>query len=211
LTELHLLSKLTEQQIHQRLFDLQSNPHFSNSETQAENTFADRKIKCASVLMPLIHYENEWSLVFTRRTEQVESHKGQVSYPGGACEKGENQAEDTALREAWEELSIKREDVKILGKLKEVETISNFLVTPVVGTIPWPYHFKLSHQEVSKVFTIPLSWLIRPVNWVEKKFTRDDDQKEYSLITYNPYDGEILWGASARITHNFLKVLELIL
>ena len=210
LIELPQPAKLTENWINQRLHEEYANTQFINNESRGNGFFTDRKIRCAAVLMPLIHYKNEWSLVFTRRTDQVDNHKGQVSFPGGACEKDENQSEDTALREAWEEIGVEKKDVKILGKLSEIETITNFLVTPVVGIIPWPYPFKLSLQEVSRVFTIPINWLIQPSNWAEMKFNREGDNKEYSLVTYIPYDGEILWGASARITHNFLKVLKLI-
>ena len=181
-----------------------------NEERSVEEYSAIGKKHCAAVLIPLIHQGNEWSLLFTRRTEIVEKHKGQVSFPGGACEQGEIQAEETALREAWEEIGVSTKDVKILGKLKVIETITDFLVTPVVGIIPWPYQFTISTQEVSRVFTIPIKWLIQPSNWEETKFTRDEDKNEYRVIRYRMFDGEILWGVSARITHNFLKILNLI-
>ncbi|MFC2028387.1 NUDIX hydrolase [Chloroflexota bacterium] len=167
-------------------------------------------LKCAAVLIPLIYQESEWAVVFTRRTEQVDSHKGQVSFPGGACDPQEMKAEDTALREAWEEIGVKREEVNILGKLNDIVTITDFRVTPVIGIIPWPYQFTLSLQEVSRVFKIPLGWLAQPSNWKEEKLKLDGSDKEYSLIRYHPFDGEILWGATARITHNFLEVLDLI-
>ena len=205
-------AKLTEEFIRLRLLDNCSKGHVNEKKSAGyfNNSSAEDEFKCAAVLIPLIQHKSNWSLVFTRRTDQVGSHKGQVSFPGGACEFNEIQAEDTALREAWEEIGVKREEVKILGKLADVETITNFRVTPVVGKIPWPYDFKLSKQEVSRVFTIPLDWLIQSSNWVEQIFIRKDIEKEYSLVTYLPYDGEILWGASARITHNFLKALDLI-
>ena len=205
-------ARLTEECIRQRLIDNYSEGYIDGKKSTDKyyDSSAEDDFKCAAVLIPLIQHESNWCLVYTRRTDQVENHKGQVSFPGGACDLNEIQAEDTALREAWEEIGIKREEVKILGKLADVETITNFRVTPVVGIIPWPYHFKLSQQEVSRVFKIPLDWLIQSSNWVEQKFIKKDIEKEYSLVTYLPYDGEILWGASARITHNFLKALDLI-
>ncbi|MFC2064125.1 NUDIX hydrolase [Chloroflexota bacterium] len=202
---------LSEEWIRHRLFGLSTEGNKNRSTSGLlDKSPSDDDLKCAAVLIPLIYHDSNWSLIFTRRTELLESHKGQVSFPGGACDLNEVGAEDTALREAWEEIGLISEDVTILGMLPEVETITSFRVTPVVGIIPWPYHFTLSKQEVSRVFAIPLEWLIESSNWVEQKITSEDFKKEYSLITYLPYDGEILWGASARITHDFLKALELI-
>lgn len=169
-----------------------------------------RILKCAAVLIPLIQRDSKWHLVFTRRTDLVESHKGQVSFPGGACDENEIQAEQTALREAQEEIGLNPKDVRILGRLNEVATITYFRVTPVVGVIPWPYDFQLSKIEVSRLFSIPLDWLAEDSNWDEFNFTPDGSKRAFPVITYHPYDGEILWGASARITHNLLEVLGLI-
>ena len=165
----------------------------------------------AAVLMPLAWREDEWHLVFTRRTNDVEHHKGQVSFPGGGCDAQDATPEQTALREAYEEIGLKPEDVRLLGRLNEMVTITHFRVTPVIGIIPWPYDFHLSAVEVERVFTIPLPWLAQPVNWEEHNFTADGTPHYIPVISYHPYDGEILWGASARMTQDFLKVLDLLL
>jgi len=163
----------------------------------------DTRVKCAAVLVPLIWQDNEWHLLFTRRTNKVESHKGQVSFPGGACDEGEITPEQTALREAEEEIGIRPEDVKVLGRLANLITITYFRVTPVVGVIKWPNVFRIGEHEVARVFTIPLGWLANPSNrW---QFDRSDLKR--SLIAYHPYDGELLWGATARMTVDFLNVL----
>lgn len=169
-----------------------------------------KKLKCAAVLIPMIRKDSDWHLIFTRRTVTVESHKGQVSFPGGSCDDDETQAEQTALREAQEEIGLNPHDVQVLGRLNEVATITYFRVTPVVGIIPWPYEFKLSRNEVSRVFSIPLNWMAQPSNWDEFNFTPDGNQRAFPVITYHPYDGEILWGVSARITQILLEVLGLI-
>jgi 8-oxo-dGTP pyrophosphatase MutT (NUDIX family) len=153
---------------------------------------------------------SDWHLIFTRRTDTVESHKGQVSFPGGGCEDKETHAEQTALREAQEEIGLNPRDVRILGRLNDVATITYFRVTPVIGIIPWPYEFQLSRDEVSRVFSIPLNWMAQPSNWDEFNFSPEGMQRNFPMITYQPYDGEVLWGASARITQNFLEVLGLI-
>jgi 8-oxo-dGTP pyrophosphatase MutT (NUDIX family) len=165
---------------------------------------------CAAVLIPLIMQHDEWHLVFTRRTEAVEHHKGQVSFPGGGCDVGESTPEQTALREAGEEIGLKPEDVRLLGKLNEVFTITRYRVTPVVGVLPWPYEIRLEPAEVERVFTIPLIWLADPANWEMRSVTPAGVPRAFQVIYYHSYDGEILWGATARMTQNFLSVLGLL-
>ena len=163
------------------------------------------ELKCAAVLVPLIWQDDEWHLLFTRRTDHVESHKGQVSFPGGACDEGESTPEQTALREAQEEIGLDPAKVRVLGRLANMITITSFRVTPVVGVIEWPAVFKVGEHEVARIFTIPLNWLADKRNrWEFNMLGRSR-----SLIAYHPYDGELLWGATARMTVDFLRVLGL--
>jgi 8-oxo-dGTP pyrophosphatase MutT (NUDIX family) len=166
-------------------------------------------LKCAAVLIPFAWYQDEWQLVFTRRTESVEHHKGQVSFPGGACDRDETTPEATALREAMEEIGLDPGDVRLLGRLNELATITRYRVTPVVGVMPWPYPVRPEPKEVGRVFTIPLDWLADRQNWVEAPFTPSGAQRPFPVIIYHEYDGEVLWGASARMTLNLLEVLGL--
>ena len=164
----------------------------------------DTRLKCAAVLIPLLRQDDEWHLLFTRRTDKVESHKGQVSFPGGACDEGETTPEETALREANEEVGIDPQKVRVLGKIMNMITITSFRVTPVVGIIEWPTVLHLGKDEVERVFTIPLNWLAEKNNRWEFSMSG----RNRSLIVYHPYDGELLWGATARMTVDFLKVLK---
>ncbi len=166
----------------------------------------DVHLKCAAVLVPLVFFQNEWHVLYTRRTDRVESHKGQVSFPGGACDEGETTPEETALREADEEIGIAPSDVRIIGKLSRMVTISKYRVTPVVGVIKFPYAFRTSGAEVARVFTMPLAWLANRNNYWEFSMPGSDR----SVIVYHPFDDELLWGATARMTVNFLKILELL-
>ncbi len=166
----------------------------------------DVHLKCAAVLVPLVFFQNEWHVLYTRRTDRVESHKGQVSFPGGACDEGETTPEETALREADEEIGIAPSDVRVIGKLSRMVTISKYRVTPVVGVIQFPYAFKTSGAEVARVFTMPLTWLANRNNYWEFSMPGSDR----SVIVYHPFDGELLWGATARMTVNFLKILDLL-
>lgn len=177
-----------------------------SSDGYAEIDLSDEaRLKCAAVLIPLVWQADEWHLLFTRRTDKVESHKGQVSFPGGACDEGETTPEQTALREADEEIGLNPADVKVLGRIANMITITYFRVTPVVGVVKWPNVFRVGEHEVARVFTIPLAWLANPMNRWE--FTMPGRNR--TLIAYHPYDGELLWGATARMTVDFLKVLGL--
>lgn len=116
-------------------------------------------------------------------------------------------AETTALREAWEEIGVLPVDVDILGRLPRFLTITNYLVTPVVGQIPWPYDFKPAADEVSRIFTIPLDWLADPANREVRQRSLPPPFGAISVIYYQMYDGEILWGASARFTLTLVNTL----
>jgi 8-oxo-dGTP pyrophosphatase MutT (NUDIX family) len=126
-----------------------------------------------------------------------------VSFPGGACDEGETTPEQTALREAKEEIGIFPHDVRVLGRLSNLITITYFRVTPVVGVVRWPVVFRVGAHEVARVFTIPLAWLANPAN----RWQFEMPGRTRSLIAYHPYDGELLWGATARMTVDFLNVL----
>ena len=165
----------------------------------------ETRLKCAAVLIPLVWYDDEWHLLFTRRTDTVESHKGQVSFPGGACDEVETTPEQTALREADEEIGLNPSDVRVLGRLSNLITITYFRVTPVIGVVKWPTVFRVGAHEVARIFTIPLPWLANPSN----RWQFEMPGRSRSLIAYHPYDGELLWGATARMTVDLLKVLGL--
>jgi len=165
-------------------------------------------LRRAAVLVPFLNFEGQWRLLFTRRTETVQNHKGQVSFPGGALEQIDSSLEAAALREAHEEIGLKPADVVIWGRLPEMQTITYYSITPVIGAIPWPYPLRISADEVSRAFTIPLTWLADRSNWEEKEWApRGGDPRR--VIFFKPYDGEVLWGISAQITIDLLAVLGL--
>jgi len=199
-----MLSNLTEDYIVEKLRVLAAKNDGGGIYSESE-TLAGAEAKCAAVLIPLTHFGDEWHLLYTRRGDKVETHKGQVSFPGGACDPGEKTAEQTALREAHEEVGIRPQDVHVLGRLTAMITITSFHVTPVVGLVPWPYAFRVENAEVARVFTMPLAWLADKSNRWEMKIPGRD----FGVIIYHPYDGELLWGATALMTDIFLKALEL--
>lgn len=110
---------------------------------------------------------------------------------------------ETALREAEEEVGLRRTDVRVLGSMGEMLTVTNFIVSPIVGVFPWPYAFNVHTIEVARVFVMPLRWLADRQNWQE--FVRKETNR--SVITYFPYDGELVWGATARMTVEFIRAM----
>jgi 8-oxo-dGTP pyrophosphatase MutT (NUDIX family) len=163
----------------------------------------------AAVLIPFYWDAEDWHLLFTRRTESLEAHRGQVAFPGGAIEPGDKDAKQAALREAEEEIGIKPEDVDVLGQLENLRTITDFEIAPFIGTFPWPYPLKINPVEVANVFGVPLSWLADPTNLEIKDRTLEVSGIQVPVFYFRPYEGEIIWGATARITINLLKVLGL--
>ncbi len=162
------------------------------------------QLKHSAVLVPLLIINGTYHILFIRRSQQVEHHKGEISFPGGVCEKGDNSFESTALRETFEEIGIQPRDVVILGMVDDMETVSTrYRVTPVVGVIPYPYSFSLSAREVDAILTVPVSQLLDEDNGKEESIIREG--KRYTSYVYH-YRDYLIWGATARILKNFLAL-----
>ncbi len=160
----------------------------------------------SAVLVPLYREGGDWHVVFIRRTETVSTHKGQISFPGGSRDPGDENLQRTALREAWEEIGLQPEDIQVLGELDdEYTTTSNYVVTPFVGKLPWPYPFTPCEEEVAEILTVPLRKLL------DGSARRDDAEiwhgREIPPPTYHHRD-YVIWGATALILEKFLAILN---
>jgi 8-oxo-dGTP pyrophosphatase MutT (NUDIX family) len=164
-------------------------------------------LRPAAVLMPLVLEEGKWKLLFIRRSDIGEFHRGEVAFPGGGMEFSDDDLVKTALRETSEELGIAEQHIRVLGFLPSLSTVSNYLVTPIVGYLDWPIKLRLEKQEVVKVFTIPSQWLSDHENWKN----REIDIPGRGMITavvYKEYKGETLWGLSARMTLDLMDRIQ---
>ncbi len=162
----------------------------------------------AAVLLPLYQDDGDWNLLFTRRTDSVDVHAGQISFPGGRLEDSDDTAVAAALREAHEEVGLDPADVEMLGQLNPLLTVTQFLVTPVVGVIPWPYPLVTNPAEVARTFGVPIKWLADPNNLEVRERQPLIPGRKIPVYYFKEIEGETIWGVTARITVDFLKILD---
>jgi 8-oxo-dGTP pyrophosphatase MutT (NUDIX family) len=164
----------------------------------------------AAVLLPLVQQDDEWQILFIRRTEvDGDYHSGQVALPGGARDPEDEDNIAAALRETHEELGIQAAEIELLGTLNDFITISNYQVTPVIARLSWPLSLTLAEDEVARAFTIPISWLLDPANHQVRHRQMPNGLGSASVIYFERYDGELLWGATARFVMEFFDVMGL--
>ncbi len=155
-------------------------------------------------MLPLFTLQGAYHVLFIKRSQKVEHHKGEISFPGGICEASDGTFEKTALRETHEEIGIRPEDVRVIGLLDDMRTQSTrYRVTPVVGIIPYPYSFVLNRQEVGKIITTPLAHLLEAGNGGEEEVIREGNTYRGHVYRYGSH---VIWGATARILKDFLTI-----
>jgi 8-oxo-dGTP pyrophosphatase MutT (NUDIX family) len=164
---------------------------------QDDGSSPDTEFRVAAVLVPLFVREDVVHVVLTKRTENVRTHQGQVSFPGGAWEEGDQTLLDTALREAHEEVGLRPADAEILGVLEDTPTaVSGFIVRPFVSAIPHPYEFVQDVAEVAGLLSPPLELFADASR--RRETIRERDGVRYPIYYYD-VDGEMVWGATARM------------
>ena len=160
----------------------------------------------SAVLIPIFKDNGIYHIVFIKRTNTVKTHKGQISFPGGAREKEDASLRDTALRESHEEIGLAVKDVEVIGELDdEVTTTSNYIVSPYVGMIPWPYDFVKNASEVDEILTVPIPTLLdTDCLRLDKKAINHQKPDIYEYHC----QGQVIWGATALILKKLLDILS---
>lgn len=159
----------------------------------------------AAVLIPIVD-RGEPMIVFAKRTERVGHHKGQIAFPGGVADATDDSLLETALRECEEEIGLSRGAVEPLGALDDTETVATrFVITPFVGVVRAPMAWKPDGDEIEKVIEVPFRALAGDGSFRIETWERDGVERS---VYFFDYEGETIWGATARILVHYLELLR---
>jgi len=170
-------------------------------ETRVISAGYDRE---AAVLMPVFERDCKPHFLLTLRTEEVETHKGQISFPGG-MRHGDESLEATALRETWEEIGIDAERIEILGRFHDYVSSTDYRVVPYVGYVRSPFQVVPQPTEVAEVLMVPFSVFLDPGRLRTEKMMKRGALIDVYFYSYNLYQ---IWGLTARIIKDFLSALS---
>ncbi len=158
----------------------------------------------AAVLVPIVARTSGATLMLTKRTDHLDHHPGQISFPGGHIEPDDGSAEAAALREAEEEVGVRHNEVEIIGRLDQYITRTGFSVVPVVGLVQSDYTVDLDSFEVAEVFEVPLSFLLDDANHKRDQRIHKGETREFYAMPYGDY---YIWGATAGMIRNLYDVI----
>ena len=163
------------------------------------------KVTKAAVLIPLVLKEEGLSVLLTQRTNHLHDHAGQISFPGGRMDPGDQSPYDTALRESQEEIGLDPKRVEIIGHMPQYLTVSGYSVTPVVGLVQAQAEYVLDEFEVADVFEVPLSFLLDPANHQVRLWQSEQGGRRFYSM---PYENRFIWGATAGMLRNLYHLLK---
>ncbi len=150
--------------------------------------------RLAAVLILLTPGDDGPELIFTKRSQELSSHAGQISFPGGTVESDDMSPIHTALRESEEEIGLKQGNVEVLGTLEWYRLPSGFVVLPVIGSLSQKQEFVAAPEEVDEIFSIPMSILLDTSLYKTDILSRNGIKREFYFLEFNDY---YIWGATA--------------
>ncbi len=159
----------------------------------------------SSVIVLIIYANPTYKILFNKRTHDVQDHKGEISFPGGRMDKNDIDLLSTALREFEEEMGISYANIDIIGRLSDVATSSNYLITPYVATTNLKLNFSPNEKEVDLIIEIPINELMKQENLRSEVRVTNNEPLKYSCYSYR---GNFIWGATARILTELLTMIE---
>ena len=163
---------------------------------------AKRPLTRAAVLVPLVERPYGLTVLLTQRTDHLHDHAGQISFPGGRMDEGDENLIDTALRETEEEIGLQRCFVQVVGYLDDYETGTGFLVTPVVGFVTPGFQLELDAFEVADAFEVPLAFIFDPANHGTATIHVRGADRHYYVFEY---EHRYIWGATAGMLMNLFR------
>ncbi|HKK00940.1 MAG TPA: CoA pyrophosphatase [Desulfuromonadales bacterium] len=158
-------------------------------------------LRPAAVILPLFVKDGVDHVLFTRRTETLRHHRGEISFPGGAYQPSDGSRLQAALRETEEEMGIAAQDITVLGKLDDVASVHGYHVVPFVGSYPYPYPYRVNADEIAEVIELPLERLRDPAVFRTEEWRHQGRLHPVYFYTVDEY---VIWGLTARILHQFL-------
>jgi 8-oxo-dGTP pyrophosphatase MutT (NUDIX family) len=206
------LDRLTPQAMRERF----RHPPIWTPEQSVEKNFSDRQPALAAVLLPLV-MRDELTLLLTERSLNLSTHSGQIAFPGGRTDETDQDAVDTALREAQEEIALPRHHVEVLGTLPTYVTGSAFIITPVVALVKPGFQLQPNPGEVADVFEVPLGFLMNPAHHRRHETEFDGVLRQWLSMPYTDPMAEAagsepreryIWGATAGMLRNFYRFLS---
>jgi 8-oxo-dGTP pyrophosphatase MutT (NUDIX family) len=167
--------------------------------------FVEKSRKPSAVLIPLFYRDGLLHLLFTRRSQLVRYHKGEISFPGGGYHKEDGSLEQTALRESFEEIGLEPQNVEVMGELDDVPTRnSNYIITPFAGLITPPKQYRVSEFEICEMIEIPIEGLLAEGCFEEIRQPDPTDVLDIPFVYH--YQDKTITGATARILRQFLGI-----
>lgn len=162
---------------------------------------AGRTLRAAAVLVAV------WQgrVLLTQRASGLKHHPGQIAFPGGKVDAGDDGVVGAALREAWEEIGLSPGNVTVLGTMPAHETVTGYRVTPVLGLVRDVFEPKPQESEVAEVFSVPLSHVTNPSHFAIEQREWRGVWRRYYAVPYGPY---YIWGATARILRGLADRME---
>ncbi|BCR03360.1 coenzyme A pyrophosphatase [Desulfuromonas versatilis] len=163
-------------------------------------------LRPAAVLLPIYRRQGRDTVLLTRRSDRLNHHRGEISFPGGARNADDVDLRATALRETEEEMGIRAGDVSVLGRLDDFVSVAGYHVTPFVGTFRYPYPFVVNREEIAEVLEVDLEQLRDPAVFRKENWSHRGRQFPVCFYTV---DGNEIWGLTAAILRQFLKRVSL--
>ena len=179
--------------------------HYQDKESQSKISISDqhiekfplhknKKLIPAAVLVPLVNQETGITVLLTKRTNNLNNHAGQISFPGGRVDEKDRNPEHTALRETEEEIGLHKRQIEVVGRLNEYVVGTGFLVSPIIGFIEPPFNITPHENEVAEVFEAPLSFVTHPDNFERRTRMIRGIKRSYFAVQWKD---RLIWGATA--------------
>ena len=158
----------------------------------------------SAVLIPIFAEDHEIKFILTKRTKSLKKHKGEISFPGGRKDKRDRDLEETALRETDEEIGVKREQIKVLGRLDDLFTMTRYIITPFIGIIREQVECQLNTREVAELLYVPMDIFLNEELFAEKNWPQNGFDFP---VYYNYWNNYEIWGATAYIINQFVEIV----